>query len=559
MKKLLTVMLAAACLASCAENEPTAPVSGGRISIDPIITRATEVNFETGDQVGLTVIKQESESVYAANRLMTFAGSVFSGDLEWYAEASDAAHLVAYYPYASAGAPASFTVAADQTTGYGASDLMAASKGDVMPSVNSISMTFKHLLTKIVFDVDNESGSDIISIVLKGSVPTADVDLKALTVAVDGTASAADITAQQVTVNTLYRAIVVPQTVAFTLEVTTGAETITQNLASTILKQGGQYSIDVRILPGDIEVTMSGEIENWTDEGKIGEASDEPDFEEHLDENYFVYDGETYATVTLGTGTRAVGQTVWMAEPLRYIPAGYTPSADPTEESHIWYPYETVNPDGVSAIAGASVTALTDDASVRKFGYLYDMYAALGGVEVTEENCYNYEGVRGICPPGWNIPTRADFYALCGLSSKNALGETGNQVNSAALFHDTGYGGGKMTLYNDGGWNYVMSGARQRNGYSATPQYQNTQVWSGNTTEAGMAAAGIGYGDLALTYITSSTCYQPTYNSTSGELSNIQFFAQMTTFSKSYPEGRINVAYASYLAGLQLRCVKYTE
>lgn len=538
-------------LTGCSKEntEPNPSVLGGKIKIDPVITRATEVNFEDNDQVGLTVIKAD-ESTHAENALMTFSGGIFSGSLNWYAEASDAAHLVAYYPYDASGAPTSFTIISDQNTnnGYGKSDLLAASKPDVLPSVNSVSMTFKHLLSKLVINVDNQTGNDISAVTLQGAIPTADIDLKAMSAEVDGDASAADITAEQVTKNAVYRAIVVPQTVGFTLAVeTSDGKTLTQKLASTSLKQSGQYSVDVTVNPDGMKVTFSGEIENWTDEGQIGA---EVSFEEF--EGYFVYDGETYNTVTLSNGQ------VWMKEPLRYVPAGYTPSADPTEESHIWYPYHTLNPEGVNAIiASGGTEALTDDAAIEKFGYLYDMYAALGGVEITVDNCYDYEGAQGICPTGWHIPTRADFFALCGLSNKDAFGETGNQVDNTALFHDIGYGGGKMTLYNQGGWNYVMSGARQRNGFAATGSYQNTQLWSGNTTDDALAAVGAQYGDLALTYTTSSTCYKPNYSTTDPELlTNIQFFSQMTTFSKSYLEGRINVAYASYLAGLQLRCIK---
>ena len=41
-----------------------------------------------------------------------------------------------------------------------------------------------------------------------------------------------------------------------------------------------------------------------------------------------------------------------------------------------------------------------------------------GGKEVTEENCYEFEGAQGICPEGWHIPTRPEFVGLCGLSNK---------------------------------------------------------------------------------------------------------------------------------------------
>ena len=71
MKKSLTFIFAAALLVSCQqeENETLTPANS-RITISPVITRATEVNFETGDKIGVTII-QNGDFVYAENKLMT--------------------------------------------------------------------------------------------------------------------------------------------------------------------------------------------------------------------------------------------------------------------------------------------------------------------------------------------------------------------------------------------------------------------------------------------------------------------------------------------------------
>ncbi|WP_368123343.1 fimbrillin family protein, partial [Bacteroides thetaiotaomicron] len=338
MKKGILFVLTAAFLASCQQEENEGVASVDRVTITPIITRATEVNFEDQDQIGLSVTKEDG-TVYANNELMTFNDGAFAGSLKWYPEGADKSSFVAYYPYSATGVPTSFTVHADQTTNYGISDFMAASKSDVLPSVNSISMIFKHMLTKLVINVTNETNLDISSIVLKGSVPTANIDWATMKTTVSESAAATDITAQQVTKNTTFRAIVVPQTAAFTLAVTTSDNnTLMQKLVSTDLVQGGQYSVNIRVLPDNIIVTLSGEIENWTDEGEIKGDDSEVPFEEH--DGYFIYDGITYNTVTLSNGT------TWMAEPLRYVPDGYTPSSDPAADSHIWYPYELGTVDG---------------------------------------------------------------------------------------------------------------------------------------------------------------------------------------------------------------------
>lgn len=538
MKKILTFMFAAALLVSCQqeENETTTIDTNGRITIAPIITRATEVDFEDTDQIGVT-ITQSNDFVYASNKLMTYSNGVFTGDLLWYPEGNDKSQIVAYYPYDAAGAPTSFTVKADQTeqaTGYGASDLIAASKSDVLPSNNAVVMNFKHILTKLVINIENDTQSDISSVVLKGSVPTATLDLPALSVTADESATATNITAQVVKANETYRAIVIPQTVAFTLEVATAdGKTLSQRLTSTTLAQGGQYSVNIRVLPDDIIVTLSGKIESWTDEGEIG-ADNEVPFEEHLDENYFLYDGVKYNIVTLANGT------TWMAEPLAYLPKGYTPSTDPTADSHIWYPYEIVD--------GATV-ATTEASAIKELGYLYDLQAALGGKEITESNLNSFEGAQGICPKGWHIPTRLEYFNLVGKSTNDADGKVPADGDKA-LFYDAAYDGGKIASLNEAGFNYQFSGVRMASTFAATPTYQKTVISSTTSTKSEW------FGKLSVNYYMTSTAYKAAYNA-SEELTNIQFFTLMSTFTLAkYPEGRLSLSYVGIKSGMQLRCVR---
>ena len=534
MKKILTFIFAAALLASCQqeENEGTT-ATNSRITISPIITRATEVNFETGDKIGIT-ITQNGDFVYAENKLMTFNDGVFASDLLWYPEGNDKSQIVAYYPYKEGTTPASYSVETDQTTGYGASDLMAASKSDIVPTANVISMNFKHMFTKLVINVTKEVEANISSITLKGSIPTATLDLAALTVTADANVSATSIVAQAVKANETYRAIIVPQTVALTLEVATSdGKTLSQKLTSTTLAQGGQYSVNIRVLPDDIEVKLSGEIENWTDEGEIG-ADNEISFEEHLDQNYFLYDNVKYQTVTLSKGM------IWMAEPLIYLPKGFTPSTDPTADSHIWYPYEIVNGETI---------ATTNENAIKELGYLYDLQAALGGKEITENNLTSFEGAQGICPKGWHIPTRLEYFNLVGKTTNDADGKV-PENGDKALFYDANYDGAKVQSLNDAGFNYQFSGVRMASNFTAAPSYQKTTISSSTSTKTEW------YGKPSVNYYMTSTAYKATYNA-SNELTNIQFFTLMSTFtSAKYPEGRLSLSYVGIKSGMQLRCVK---
>ncbi len=543
MKKVLLSLLALASVIACEKEEATdIPSLGGEIvKISPVITKVTDVNFEDGDRIGLSIFK--NDAYYAENALLTFGDGVFAGDLVWYTEGAETSVLTAYYPYSASGMPETFAVQADQTEGYEESDLIAGTKSDVTPSSAAVTVGFKHLLSKIMLDIDNQSGSELTSVKLSGSRISASVDLSSLTVAVDESGSAEDITMQAVTAGEQYRAIVIPQTVAFALTVTTASgKTLTQNLASVDLKQGGQYTMSATVVEDNLSVNLSGEITNWTDEGEIGPAtpSGEVQFEEY--DGYFVYDGVTYPTVTLSNGS------VWMAKNLSYLPDGYTPSADGTDpEAHILYPYELVNDGGTpSAINASSAKALTDAESIEEKGYLYDAYAIFGVDEITSENIHSFEGAQGICPPGWHVPTRAEYFALCGLSNKDDSGEeTGNQTDENALFYDAGYKGGKRTLFNDAGWNYQLAGCRQLSGSSDARiyKYSLTQLYSGNTTLTDSL------GLPALNYIMSSTGYV-------SSVGTLQLFSMMTTFTNAYPEGRVNVAYATLGTATPVRCVK---
>lgn len=535
MKKSLTFIFAAALLVSCQqeENETLTPANS-RITISPVITRATEVNFETGDKIGVTII-QNGDFVYAENKLMTFNDGVFAGDLLWYPEGNDKSQIVAYYPYREGNTPTSFSVEADQTTGYGASDLMAASNKDVLPTVNTITMNFKHLLTKLVINVTKEIEANITSIALKGSIPTATLDLAALTVTVDANVAATNITAQVVEANKTYRALIVPQTVALTLEVATSdGKTLSQKLTSTTLAQGGQYSVNIRVLPDDIEVKLIGDIENWTDEGEIG-ADNEIPFEEHLDENYFLYDNVKYNTVTLANGT------TWMAEPLIYLPKGYTPSTDPTADSHVWYPYE-IKADGATV-------ATTEESAIKELGYLYDFQVALGGKEITESNLNSFEGAQGICPKGWHIPTRLEYFNLVGKTTNDVDGKVPADGDKA-LFYDAVYDGAKISSLNNAGFNYQFSGVRMATSLTGAGSYQKTAI----AEDANIQTAW--HGKPAMNYLMTSTAFKPVYNSTSGLLTNIQFFGLMSTINAKYSEGRLSLSYVSIKAGMQLRCVR---
>ena len=530
MKKVILLAAAVAVLAGCQTEKIETPFPG-LVKIVPVMTKVTDVNFENGDKVGVTIM--QGDVAYAKNQLLTYSDNVFSGTLNWYAEALTPSTLTAYYPYAAEGAPSSFKVAADQTTGYGASDFIAGKKEEVTPSVNAIVVPFKHMLTKISLVVDNQSQAGISAVELRGSKTTADIDLVNMTAAVSETAAVEAIKAHAVTEGELYSAIVVPQTVAFELSVTTSTgKELTQKLVSTELKQGLQYTINVKVMPSDIKVSISGNIENWGDGGEIG--GDVPtyiDFAEY--DGYFIYKNEKYTTVKMSDGS------VWMSQSMRYVPEGYTVSTDPKENAHIWAPYTLVD--------GAAVPS-TEEELVNKIGYFYD-YQAIFGEEITAENAGSFEGKQGICPNGWHVPTRAEYIDLCGYSGKG-VNDQAAITKEDAVFWDAGYGSVKKA--NELGWNVVLSGCRMKSGFSATGDYQVRTIAAANTNDQSLV------GSVALTYWASSTFNKANTKTTDGvvEYTNFQFFGMMTTYTGQYKDGRLSMSFVHSETGSQLRCVK---
>ena len=521
MKHFLTLALAALTLAASCQKENTPEPAPGKIQVEPIITKATEVNFEDGDRIGLTIKVEGAVEDYAVNACFTYAADLFSGDLEWYADIYTPADFYAYYPYNENGAPESYFQHEDQSAGIAAADFMMAAKKGVLPSQNAVAMVFKHMMTKLVINIDNQSGTDVEKVEVLSSTIGVDLDYDNMALLPGSGAYPAEcpqtLTYEAVAGKT-WQMIMIPQTAPLELIVTLSNHTvIRQALVSTTYKSGGQYTINARILPDNMIVSASGEIENWTDEGEVdfeGGSSSEVlpvEFKEY--DGYFVYDGVEYKTVTLADGN------TWMAENLRFIPRGRTVSSDPVEDAGIWYP-------------AANAEKVADPALVESLGLLYDAATAFGVEAVTMENAATFEGTQGICPSGWHIPTVSEMTGLVGHCSNSAL------VNPDAAYYDATVNGASLATLADAGWTWQFASMRNKANLAGTGSYTVTNY---NGT----------YGIMS--YLIGSSMYQTTTN-TDGSLKNVQYYYFMSTYNAS--NEKVSVAYGNFLAGASLRCVK---
>lgn len=423
MRKILFMALAVLIAAGCAESEKGTLC----VKIAPAIrTRVTGLHFDTGDRIGLTISK--GSAPYAENVPMTYDGTAFTASgLSWYNDLNEKSVLTAYYPYAEGGRPDEFTVSSDQTQGNGPSDLLAAVKTDVTPVSAPVGMVFYHVMSQLTIVVSNSSSAAVTGVSVGGLVPTAEIDYSAPKAAAKSGVAAAEVKTCEVKPGATYRAILVPQQAALTVTVTTDdGRSHSKTLSSAQLESGRRYDMSVLVTNEEIQISLSGDIGDWEDGGSLDGSGGGDDGD---DSQTLSYGGVTYRTTT-------VGETVWMAENLRYVPD------EALLTKGIWYP------DG------------NEDAEyVREHGMLYSFTVALGGAQVVSG-----APVRGICPEGWHVPYIDELQTLaagpdCGFTlagmwnsvSKNYVSSAKSGYLMSATTDDGGSSYSALLFYASGG------------------------------------------------------------------------------------------------------------
>ena len=529
MKKIFILGTCLLALAACGKKgttpEPTPEKEVKQlVRIAPVMTKVTESAFETGDPIGIFMYRGD-ENIYAENLKMVFDGSVFSGSLMWYAEGTDPASIIAYYPYNSNG-PTNFAVQADQSAGTSASDFVAGAKTGVLPSAHAVTLPFKHKLTRIVLNVTNNAEGEPTSIALKGAKLGAKI-AKDLTATVDESSAEGTIVAHKISA-TQYDLILPPQTVSLIATVTTaGGNELSQALKEAELKSGMQYSISMIVNPADLKVAFSGEISAWEDGGELGGDNT---LIEHLSAGYITYHEDKYTVAKMKDGKW------WMTQNMRYVPEGITVSDALTNvTAGVYYPV-VVNAAQTAAEFSKDITV------IEARGYLYQAEVALGlkiGDITTLAQAQALEGVQGICPKGWHVPTKADITALVGKG-------TNIDTNPDAPYYNGS--NGSIVMLNEDGFNMEAFGA---------------VTISDNTKTAGTFMGFMAnYKDHISSgmMIGSTQSGNPTYNTSDNPesgLKNIQFSGFMPMTNKATEaEYTCNATNVSYRIAGALRCVR---
>jgi len=122
-------------------------------------------------------------------------------------------------------------------------------------------------------------------------------------------------------------------------------------------------------------------------------------------------DGNVYKTVT-------IGEQVWMAENLRYLPEVSSPSEGSETAPHYYvYDYK-VN----------SLTEAKGSKNYKTYGVLYNWPAA---IQESSSSSSNPSGIQGVCPSGWHLPSKEEWNELDDYTGD----ETGGKLKEIGTSH----------------------------------------------------------------------------------------------------------------------------
>jgi uncharacterized protein (TIGR02145 family) len=144
-----------------------------------------------------------------------------------------------------------------------------------------------------------------------------------------------------------------------------------------------------------------------------------------------IRDGNHYEVVK-------IGNQVWMAENLKYLPGVVGPGIG-SETTSYYYVYGYNG----TVVADAKATV-----NYPTYGVLYNWPAAMNGAT---SSTANPSGVQGVCPTGWHLPSNAEWIELI-----DYLG-------------GTDVAGGKLKEAGTTHWSSPNEGATNESGFTALP------------------------------------------------------------------------------------------
>ncbi len=144
-----------------------------------------------------------------------------------------------------------------------------------------------------------------------------------------------------------------------------------------------------------------------------------------------------------------IGNQIWMAENLRYLPRVVGPATG-SQTTQYYYVY---------GYNGANVADAKATANYNTYGVLYNWPAAMAG---SASSTANPSGVQGVCPTGWHLPSDAEWTEL--------IDYLGGRIVAGGKLKETG------TTH----WASPNTGATNETGFTALPGGSRGSVGSFN-------------------------------------------------------------------------------
>ena len=282
----------------------------------------------------------------------------------------------------------------------------------------------------------------------------------------------------------------------------------------------GAYTLEYSVAEGELRIEISGSDAFQTRELTgipTGDNHDEGARNLNFKDGSVFYQGVRYRTVE-------IGDQVWMAENLRathYRNGDEIPNVTDNEE---WGNLST----GAFSVHGNDGL---EDAKVFNRGLLYNWFA------VADE--------RGICPPGWDVPTDDDFKSM-----EESLGMPATDLNLTNFTRGRTEGVGNKLRSTSGLDNNFYLHPRNMNELANNSSATNKSGFS--TRGTSVRFAGGGFGDPANDF---EGLGRVTHLWTSSESSSSNAFRRVL----SVAEGGVNRNSPTKNLGLAVRCVQVQD
>ncbi|MCD8174256.1 MAG: fimbrillin family protein [Alistipes sp.] len=277
---LLLVGAVACAMAGCSGDKSGSADEVSIIIHPKVMTRVGDNSFELGDKIGVNILLSDSGlrasgEAYADNEEMVHNGDYFepAEELKWYGSGPEAT-FEAYYPYMDDPETA-FIIETDQTgDGYARADFLMARAMGVSPNVGGVSMNFYHVMSQLVINIQNQSAFEITEVTISGADCKGQLSFSDQTIVKPLMNEKAVITAQRLTEET-YRAVLIPQQVAVTVQIRAGNNGViaTQAFKENNFQLGNSYKINLAVNSDfditDADIITDGDIGEWNEGGEL--------------------------------------------------------------------------------------------------------------------------------------------------------------------------------------------------------------------------------------------------------------------------------------------------